>query len=87
MSMFANIALLRGGVRVRTWVREQREPVEAVRSVQFWLDHFSLKQKIKFLVGFDQCFTAWQRKSLKDSNNAATRYSVLTTTDCPWYRP
>jgi len=33
----------------------------------------SSKRKKKFLVGFDQCsFTAWQRKSSKYSNNAAT---------------
>ena len=33
----------------------------------------SSKRKKKFLVGFDQCsFTAWQRKSLKYSNNTAT---------------
>ena len=42
---------------------------------------FSLKQKKqnkKFLVGFDQCgFTAWQRKSLNYSNNAATVTPVL----------
>ena len=31
-------------------------PAEVVRSVRFWLDHFSLKQKKKkkFLVRFDQ---------------------------------
>ena len=31
--------------------------------------------------------SAWQRKSSKYSNNAATRYSALATTDRPWYRP
>ena len=39
------------------------------------LFHSSKKKKKRFLVGFDQCFTAWQRKSSKYSNNAATRYS------------
>ena len=42
---------------------------------------FSVKQKKKkkkFLVGFDQCgFMAWQRKSSKYSNNAATVTPVL----------
>ena len=40
---------------------------------------FSLKhKKKKFLVGFDHCsFTAWQRKSSKYSNNAATHYTRL----------
>ena len=40
MSKFANIALLTGGGRVRTWIREQTGPVEAVRPVWFWPDHF-----------------------------------------------
>ena len=36
------------------------------------------KKKKKFLVGFDQCgFMAWQRKSSKYSNNAATVTPVL----------
>ena len=48
---------------------------------------FLLKQKKKFLVGFDQCFMAWQRKSWKYSNNATTHYSVPVTTDHLWNRP
>ena len=42
------------------------------------LFHSSKKKKKKFLVGFDQCsFSAWQRKSSKYSNNAATVTPVL----------
>ena len=45
-------------------------PAEAVQPVRFWPDHFftQAKKKKMFLVGFDQCFTAWQRKSSKYSN-------------------
>ena len=51
------------------------------------------KRKKKFLVGFNQCSTAWQRKSSKYSNKAATvtpvslqrasdnRSSVVSSTD------
>ena len=42
------------------------------------LFHSSKKKKKKFITGFDQCgFTAWQRKSSKYSNNAATVTPVL----------
>lgn len=38
-------------------------------------------------LGIRLCFTAWQRRSSKYSNNVATHYSTLVTTDCSWYRP
>ena len=42
---------------------------------------FHSSQK-NILVGFDQCFTAWERESSKYGDNVATLYSVLATTDC-----
>ena len=45
--------------------------------VGFWQNHFSLKASISMA----------KKMSSKYSNNAATRYSALATTDRPWYRP
>ena len=47
---------------------------------------FITQAKKKFLIGFNQCFMAWQRKSSKYSDNVATPYSALATTNAPWYR-
>ena len=51
----------------------------------FWPDHIFTQAKKKLLVGFHQRFMAWQKKSSKYSNNVATHYSMLATTDHPWY--
>ena len=56
--------------------------------VSMTLNTFTSQQPRQcFYISNNQCFKAWQRKSSKYSNNAATRYSILATTDRPWYRP
>ena len=62
-------------------------PAEVVQSVRFWPNHFFArgKKKIKVLVGFDQNFTTWQRKSSKYSGNllqcaSDNRSSVVSPT-------
>ena len=47
-------------------------PAEVIRPVRFWPDYiFTQTNKKKSLVGYDHCFTTWQRKLSNYSNDVA----------------